>query len=96
MDTAARAQKIDPQEIVNQHWPAQLERPEGPVVSNTCHAVMATTAAGEPARIAAGYWDGAAVLRVIERDPAGRFRVVFESSDPEGIHCHVTLLGAAK
>ena len=81
----------DAQAIVNQYWPASLPRPDDhPIENNTCHTVLAQSG-DQPTRIAAVYWYGDAVLRILERETPDRFRVTFESRPMMGGFCRLRL-----
>ncbi len=88
------AQQVTAQQIVNQYWPSSVERKkEGNPDNHTCLAVMKKSPSGEPARIAAGYANGGdTVLRVLEREKSGQFRVAFEAAVADAIVCEIKVL----
>ena len=93
----AWAQQAAAQQIVNQYWPSSVERDkEGNPDDHSCLAVMKKSPNGEPSRIAAGY-AGGGVLRVLQREKPGQFRVAFEAVvDYEAIFCEIQLLDIDK
>jgi hypothetical protein len=94
---SGRAQQATAQQIVNQYWPSSVERDEqGNPDAHTCLAVMTRSASREPSRIAAGYAGSDTVLRVLEREKTGQFRVAFEAVVAEAIFCDIEILDIDK
>ena len=91
LSAQGRGPALDVQDVVNQHWPASLPRPDGGTIQNNiCQTVLARSG-DEVTRIAAVYWYGDALLRILEREAPGRFRVAFESRLMMGGFCRIRL-----
>jgi VCBS repeat protein len=91
------AQQATAQQIVNQYWPSRVERDEqGNPDAHTCLAVMTKSASCKPSRIAAGYAGSDTVLRVLEREKSGQFRVAFEAVVAGAIFCEIEVLDIDK
>jgi hypothetical protein len=94
--SATHAQTVDPQSIVDANYPIARLQPEEAVDRRSCYEVMRSAPGGAPLRIAAGYTDTVgAVLRLLDRDTTGDYRVTWESSSNlmlAGLQCDITLV----
>ncbi len=77
---AAPLQAVGLQPVVDRFYPTDRLMPAGPVDRQSCHAVVSSTASGEPLVVVAAYTDRTAgAIRVLRRGPDGAFAVAADS-----------------
>ena len=92
---ATLAQTASEQAIVDSFYPVARLHPDQPDRRETCYQVATADADGKATRIVAGYTDtDEAVLRVLDREPSGAFRISYESPadlDMYARDCEITV-----
>ncbi len=79
-DLRAEVQNADLQQVVDQFYPRDRLKPADASEQHSCYQVLATTPMNEPAVLIAAYTDRSnGAVRVLRRNGAGAFEVVFDN-----------------